>query len=99
VTPPSCAAVGSAERALTLRPQVAMSVNELQVICTIVIITIPTTTLSLQVFHDSLLALLQSRALFFEFGVGGSTRYARSLLPPAQMFGLDSSRCVTLPRT
>jgi hypothetical protein len=46
----------------------------------------------LQAFHSSLLFLLESRALFFEFGVGGSTRYARSVLPAAQMFGLDSSR-------
>jgi hypothetical protein len=46
----------------------------------------------LTVFHNSLLPLRESRALFFEFGIGGSTRYARSLLPAAQMAGLDSSR-------
>jgi hypothetical protein len=46
----------------------------------------------LTALHNSLLPLRESGSLFFEFGIGGSTRYARSLLPAAQMAGLDSSR-------
>jgi hypothetical protein len=46
----------------------------------------------LSILHHLLLPLRETGALFFEFGIGGSTRYARSLLPAAQIAGLDGSK-------